>query len=185
MGKTTPGARITQRIFVFGSMILHLEELGCRRICQIAVGCDGGVSNVNIVCARVCFSQFRREERSTKMGQRKKERWLRKIMVDKNNGTDDRKRFTVRDSYTINASFFISEIAVCYRHRKRHRDGVFFFTRPAAQRFSRYRYLHVSKLLGQVVKVLLFYKSFRLSDSRPAALVCRRKRNIFSHLRSA
>lgn len=36
-------------------------------------------------------------------------------MVDKNDETDDRKRFTVRDSYTIDDSFFTPQIVVCYR----------------------------------------------------------------------
>lgn len=62
------------------------------------------------------------------MGQRKKERWLRKTMVDISDGTDDRKRFTVCDSYTVDASFFTHEIAMCSRHRETSRRGVFFYT---------------------------------------------------------
>lgn len=44
-------------------------------------------------------------------------------MVDKNDGTGDRKRFMVCDRCTINAFFFTPKIVVCYLHRKRHRDG--------------------------------------------------------------
>lgn len=116
------------------------------------------------------------------MGRREKERWLRKTMVDKNDETDDRKRFTVRDSYTIDDPFFTPQIAVCHRHRKRHRDGMFFLHGRLPKGFCVIAILHVSKLSKRIVKVLLFYKSFRLNDSRLAALVCRPKHEMYSHI---